>query len=256
MRENGGMGKYTRVHGLDIYYEIHGAPHSNPPLVLLHGGDPTIDTSFARLLPEFAKRRQVIAFEQAGHGHTADRRDPPFTFEQSADDAAALLQNLRVDRADFFGYSNGGTIALQIAIRHPKLARKLVVESASFARNGMQSWFWDVMNQATLDSMPAEYKEAYRRTSPHPEELQSYFEKSVQRMLNFKDISTDAIKAISAPVFILLGDRDVVTIDHAQEMQRLLRHAELAVLPNTDHMQMTEREAWIVPMVEEFLNAD
>src|SRR4051794_35832474 len=83
-------GRYAHVNGIDIYYEIHGSAAASPPLVLLHGGDPTIETSFGKILPELAKHRRVIAFEQAGHGHTADRPDQPFSFEQSADDAAAL----------------------------------------------------------------------------------------------------------------------------------------------------------------------
>ena len=122
---------YAPVNGLKMYYEIHGdARAETPPLVLLHGGGSTIETTFGKILPALAKSRQVIAFEQQGHGRTADIADRPFTFEQSADDAAALLEHLKIEKADFFGFSNGGNIALQIAIRHPKLVRKLVVASA------------------------------------------------------------------------------------------------------------------------------
>ena len=96
-------GQYAHVNGLDIYYEVHGARGANPPLVLLHGGDPTIETSFGKILPALAKHRQLIGFDQAGHGHTADRPDQPFSFEQSADDAAALLEKIGIDRADFCG---------------------------------------------------------------------------------------------------------------------------------------------------------
>lgn len=102
---------YAPVNGLNIYYEIRGAGR---PLVLLHGGGSTIDTSFGGVLDDFAKTRQVIAFDQQGHGRTADV-DRPFSFEQSADDTAALLRHLKVERADFYGYSNGGSIALQVA---------------------------------------------------------------------------------------------------------------------------------------------
>jgi pimeloyl-ACP methyl ester carboxylesterase len=247
---------YVRIDNLDFYYEAHGRATTQPPLVLLHGGDPTIQTSFAHLMPEFAKRRQVIAFEQAGHGRTADRPAAPFSFEQSADDTAALMTALGVQSADFLGYSNGGTIALQIAIRHPRIARKLIIMSANYRADGMHPWFWDSMKSATLASMPPEFQEAYRRTSPHPERLQSYFEKSTKRMLEFKDIADDALKAIQAPALIVLGDRDVVTPEHAAAMQRLIPNAELAILPNTDHMQMVERSGVLVPMVEQFLEAD
>jgi pimeloyl-ACP methyl ester carboxylesterase len=138
---------YASVNGLKMYYESHGAAHGkNPPLVLLHGGGSTIDTAFGRVLPSLAKTRQVIAFEQPGHGRTAEV-ERPFTFEQSADDAAALLQHLNIKSADLFGFSNGGHIALQVGIRHPKLVRKLVVASAGFKRDGYYPQFWEGSNE-------------------------------------------------------------------------------------------------------------
>src|SRR5262245_24540352 len=96
---------YAAVNGLMIYYEIHGS--GGTPLVLLHGGGSTIDTTFGKILPALARSRQVIAFEQQGHGRTADITDRPFTFEQSADDAATLVKHLGIERADYFGFSNG-----------------------------------------------------------------------------------------------------------------------------------------------------
>jgi pimeloyl-ACP methyl ester carboxylesterase len=244
-------GRYADVNGLHLYYEIHGS--GGTPLVLLHGGGSTIGTSFGRVLPALAKTRQVIAFEQQGHGHTADV-DRPFSFEQSADDAAALLRYLKVESADFFGYSNGGSIALQIAIRHPRLVRKLVVASAMFKRDGMYPWFWESMQHASLENMPAELKEAYRATAPHPEQLQSFHDKSVKRMLDFKDWRAEDIHAIAAPTMILIGDQDVVRLEHAVEMFRLLPHPRLAVLPGTDHMALVQRAGWLLSMVEPFLD--
>ena len=168
--------EYADVNGLKLYYEVHGAANGRPPVVLLHGGGSSIDISFSRVLPELAKTRQVIAFDQQGHGRTNDVADRPFTFEQSADDAAELLRHLGVRSADFFGFSNGGSIALQIAIRHPRLVRKLVVASTPVHRDGLPPGFFDGMRQATLASMPAEYRENYTGLSPHPERLQSFFE--------------------------------------------------------------------------------
>src|SRR5205823_8958517 len=111
---------YAPVNGLQLYYEIHGSPAKDGvPLVLLHGGGSTIETSFGKLIPLVSKTRQVIAFEQQGHGHTADV-DRPFSFEQSAEDAVALLRHLHLGKADFLGYSNGGHIALEIALRLPR----------------------------------------------------------------------------------------------------------------------------------------
>ena len=246
---------YAPVNGLKMYYEIHGTGNGNdPPLVLLHGGGSTIDTSFGKVLRSFAETRQVIAFEQQGHGHTADI-DRPFSFEQSADDAAALLRHLKVENADFFGYSNGGNIALQVAIRHPDMVRKWVVASAMFKRDGLYPEFWASMKRATLQSMPAELREAYLRVAPHPEQLPTFHDKCARRMLEFKDWRPEDIQKISAPTMVLIADGDIVRPEHAVEMFRLLPHAQLAVLPGTDHMALVNRAAWQVSMIEAFLDA-
>ena len=248
---------YAPINGLKLYYEIHGtASPARPPLVLLHGGGDTIKTSFGHILPELARNRQVIAFEQQGYGHTADIPDRPFSFEQSADDTAALLDYLHIRKADLFGFSNGGTIALQVAIRHPQVARKLVMASGFFSRDGADPTFWNSFATATLDVMPKELREAYLEVAPHPENLQSMFDKAVQRMRNFKDIPADKIRMISAPTLVACGDSDVMRPEHAVQEFRLLPHAQLAVLPGTDHMKVTARTSWLVPMIEEFLDAN
>src|SRR5947199_10459253 len=122
---------YAPVNGLEMYYQIHGAGR---PLVLLHGAYMTIG-GFGALLPALAATRQVIAVEQQAHGHTADI-DRPLTYEQMADRTAALLQQLRIEKADLFGWSMGAGIALQIAIRHPEVVRELVLASVTYNRNG------------------------------------------------------------------------------------------------------------------------
>jgi len=245
---------YAPVNGLKLYYQIHGGANSmRPPLVLLHGGGDTIKTSFAHILPELARNRQVIAFEQQGYGHTADISDRPLSFEQSADDTVALLDYLNIGQADLFGVSNGGTIALQVAIRHPHRVRKLVIASGFFSHDGADPAFWNGFAQATLDSMPKELKEAYLEVAPHPENLQIMFEKSVQRMRNFKDIPPDTVRSITAPTLVVCGDSDVMRPEHAVEEFRLMPHTQLAVLPGTDHIHVTARISWLAPMIEEFL---
>jgi pimeloyl-ACP methyl ester carboxylesterase len=117
-----------------MYYEIHG---SGSPLVLLHGNLPTISTSFGKVLPSLSATRQVIAVEQQGHGHTADI-DRPFSIGQWAQDTTALLCHLKIEQADFFGYSSGGAVALEIALRSPALVRKLVwAGGTSYRRDGL-----------------------------------------------------------------------------------------------------------------------
>ena len=248
---------YAPVNGLKMYYEVHGSDTGmSPPLILLHGGDPTIETSFGKILPAaLAKNRQVIAFEQQGHGHTADINDRPFTFEQSVEDTVALLRYLKIKKADFYGYSNGGHIALELTIKHPDLVRKLVCESIMFNRDGSDPAFWESFKHAKLDDMPAELREAYLNVAPHPEDLPTFFAKSVQRMLHFNGWTPDDIKSIKAPTLVIIGDHDIVRPEHAVLMFRLLPDAQLAILPGTNHMTIVNRSDWLVSMIQTFLDS-
>src|SRR5436190_7519316 len=131
-------GHYAEVNGLKMYYEVHG---SGRPLVLIHGGGSTIESTYGRVLPEFAKAHRVIAIELQAHGHTPDI-DRPLSFEQDADDVASLLEQLKIEKAAIMGFSNGGTTALQLAIRHPGMISKLVLASTTYKREGMQPGFF------------------------------------------------------------------------------------------------------------------
>lgn len=222
-----GKGKYARVNGLDMYYEQYG---SGSPLVLIHGGGSTIGTTFGRVLDAFAKNHQIIAVELQAHGHTADR-NLPSSFEQDADDVAALLQELHIPKADFFGFSNGGTTTLQIAIRHPQLVRKIVVASAIYKRSGAYDWLWEGMKNPTFDQMPEPYKKAYLEINPSQEGLLAMFDRDAKRMQTFKDISEADIRGIQAPALILTADADVSRPEHAVEMFRQMQHARLMILP-------------------------
>src|SRR5882724_9991774 len=248
---------YAPVNGLRMYYEIHGP--TNPgqlPLVVLHGGGDTIETSFGHLLPPLVPHRRVIAFEQQGCGRTADIEDRPFSFEQSADDTIALLKHLNIDRADLLGFSNGGTIALQVAIRNPQLVRRLVVITALMKRSWADPQFWESMKTAQPDAMPAELREAYRRVAPKPENLESFFYKARNRMRDFNDVPDKAIHSINAPTLVVSSDRDVMRPEGAVELFHLLPHAQLAILPGTEHMAIPSRTSVLVPMIERFLDSE
>ena len=164
---------YAPVNGLSMYYEVHGG---GPPLLLLHGAYMTIDL-MGPLLPGLAHARQVIAVELQGHGHTADI-DRPITYEQMADDAAALARHLGIDHADVMGFSMGGGTALQLAIRHPGLVRKLVVASASFASDGMHAVALEMFPSITPEMFAGSpIEEAYLRTAPNPGDFPTLVEK-------------------------------------------------------------------------------
>lgn len=221
------MSGYAPVNGLKMYYEIYGA---GSPLVLIHGGGSTIQTTFGRVLQDLAKTRQVIAVEMQAHGHTADI-ERPLSFEQDADDIAELLKQLKIAKADVFGFSNGASTTLQFAIRHPEMTNKIVVASTFFKRSGAPDWFWKMMAQPTFEGMPQTYKEAFLKINPDTNALHRMYERDVARMQSFPDISDQQMKSIKAPALIIIGDKDVTTPEHAVEMHRLLSNSRLAIIP-------------------------
>jgi pimeloyl-ACP methyl ester carboxylesterase len=250
-------GAYANVDGLRMYYEIHG---SGFPLVLIHGGGSTIGTSFGRILPVLAGTHRVIAVELQAHGHTADI-DRPLSFEHDADDVAALLGQLGINKADVFGFSNGASTTLEMAIRHPDLINSIVVASTFYNKDGAYPWLWDSMRHARFDDMPQAYKDAYLEINPDSHALHTMFERDVARMRAFPEIRDEDLQAIEAPALIIAGDNDVVRPEHAVEMFRMMQHASLAIFPGGHGDYMGEittvkpgtREYPVLPIVEAFL---
>jgi pimeloyl-ACP methyl ester carboxylesterase len=217
------------IRGIDVYYEVHGKA-GGVPLVLLHGGGSTTDSTWGRTLPTLAASRPVIAIEEQAHGRTTDR-DAPLTFESSADDVAALLRHLKVEKADVFGFSNGASVALQVAIRHPELVHKLVFASSFTRRSGAQPQFWEFIQRATYADMPQPLKDAFLRVNPDPAKLRNMHDKDLARMRSFQDVPDAQVAAIRAPTLIVLGDRDVVRPEHAFELTKLIPGSRLLILP-------------------------
>lgn len=218
---------YSLVNGIKMYYEIYG---EGEPLLLIHGGGSTIQTTFEKVIPLFAKSRKVIAVELQAHGRTEDR-DVQNSFEQDADDVAALLGNLHINSTDVFGFSNGGNAAMQLAIRNPHLVKKAIIASSFYRRDGFYPWFWEFMPGATLQNMPAELQQAFLALTPDQGKLEAMHNKDRDRMLNFKDWPDEALKAIKAPCLLIMGDRDAIKVEHAVVMSQLIPDCRLAVLP-------------------------
>jgi pimeloyl-ACP methyl ester carboxylesterase len=258
---------YAPVNGLKMYYEVHG---DGPPLLLLHGAYMTIDM-MEPVLSGLAKFRQVIAVELQGHGHTGDI-DRPITYEQMADDAAALLRHLEVGAADVVGYSMGGAAALQMAIRHPGVVRKLVVASASYTSDGMHDVALEMFPSITPELFAGSpIEEAYSRAAPNPGDFPKLVEKLKTLDTTPFAWSADDIRGIAAPTLIVLGDSDGVRLEHAVELFRLLGggvmgdlqgmpNSQLAVLPGTAHFVppgygLLDRAEWLLSIIPPFLDA-
>lgn len=219
---------HAPVNGLQMYYEVYG--EGTMPLVLVHGGGSTIQSSFSKLIPFLSPHAKIIAVELQAHGRTNDR-DKPESFEQDADDVAGLLKYLQIEKANFLGFSNGGTTVLQVAIRHPELVNKLIPVSAAYRRDGFMDGFFDGMAHVTINHMPAPLKEAYLAINPSEEGLQTMFEKDRQRMLDFKDIPDELLKSIKVPTLFMVSQSDVMSVEHTLQMVRLIAGSQLVVLP-------------------------
>jgi pimeloyl-ACP methyl ester carboxylesterase len=258
-----GAGGYVSVNGLEMYYEIHG---TGQPLVLLHGAFSAIGTSFGELLPSLAERRQVIAFEMQAHGRTADI-DRPLSYEQMADDTAAALEQLGIEKADFFGYSMGAFIALQIAIRHPDVVRKLVLASVTYNLGGVHPGLMEGLADMKPEMMyGSPWHEEYTRIAPNPEDFATLFAKKTQMDRNLNDVPAEFIESIEAPTLLIIGDSDLVRPEHAVEMFRLLGggvfgdtpaglpSSQLAVLPGTSHVTLVSRADLLLSIIPPFLD--
>lgn len=226
---------FAEVNGLRMYYEVHGPERGGvPPLVLLHGGGSTVQTSFGAIIPMLGRTRHVIAPEQQAHGHSGDR-DGPLSFEQMADDTAALLTQLGVTQADVLGFSSGGVVAMQLAMRHPRLVRHLIVCSSFYARSGMPPQFWQGFAHATMSDMPPPLRAAFVAAAPDPAAVPARFAKQVALMDSFHDIPAASLRAIGAKTLVIVGDRDVMSVEHDARLARLIPRAQLAVMPDSPH---------------------
>jgi len=254
---------YAPVNGLKMYYEVHG---SGEPVVLLHGAFMTITNNWTGWIDELSKTRKVIAVEMQGHGRTADiARD--ITYENFADDVAALLEELKIPRADLIGYSMGGAVAMQCAIRHPDKVRKVVVISSVFRRDGMVKEALDAIPKLTADAFKGSPIETeYKKLSPTPDDFEKFVKRIVATASKGHDFGADKLKATKAPMFFIHGDADGVRLEHIAEMFRLKggeihgdmqprSASRLAILPDTTHVTLMARMAVIVPMVNDFFDA-
>jgi pimeloyl-ACP methyl ester carboxylesterase len=255
---------YAPANRLQMYYEIHG---TGQPLVLLHGAFSAIGTSFGALVPGLAQSRQVIGFEMQAHGHTADI-DRPLSLEQMADDVAAAIRYLGLERADVFGYSMGAGVALHVVMRHPDVVRKLILASVTYDLSGVHPGLMDGFGEMKPEMMHGSpWHTEYLQIAPHPEDFNTLFAKKTQMDQGIKDIPAETIRAIKAPTLLIIGDSDLVRPEHAVEMIRLLGggvfgdmppglpQSQLAILPGTSHVTVMQHADVLLSIIPAFLDA-
>lgn len=252
------QGRYASVNGIDLYYEIHGAEHDGPPLIMLHGGVLTFQLSFDPLLPDLVADRKVIGVELQGHGHTAAAPERPFSIRQCAEDVIALLDQLGIEQADFFGYSLGGLASTEVAVLAPERVRRLVLAAAHFGATRSVAYYSEITD-LQLDSprMPTEEEGAamihgYAEVAPDPDGFFAFAAKAQAMVHDFEGWTDEQLSRLTMPVLIIIGDTDFVRLEHAVAMKQLLPDARLAILPDTKHLQVI-RPDLVLPMVTPFL---
>jgi len=254
---------YADVNGLKMYYEVYG---NGKPIVLLHGSYMSIPLNWSHIIPLLAKDRKVIVTELQGHGRT---RDIPreFSYEGMADDVSGLLKHLKIDSADILGYSMGGGVAFQFAVRHPEQVRRLVVLSGAYRHDG----WWPELEKTFATLTPDMFKgtpiqKQYDSLGNDPAHFPEFVKKVISIDLKPYDWSKD-VKKIQAPMFIVIGDADGIRYEHALELFRAkgggkigdihgLPKSRLAIIPGTTHIGMIKRTDWLIPMITDFLDSD
>ena len=256
-------GKRVAVHGMQMYYEVSG---QGEPLVVLHGAYMNIP-SMGAIIPRLAATHRVYALELQGHGRTTDV-DRPITYANLADDVAAFMDAVGLAKADVFGYSMGGQAGLQLAIRHPGKVNKLVAASVAYDLRGWQPEFQAAIPQMTVEmivGMP--FAAEYRKLAPNPDGFPALVEKLIA--LEKQPMAWEAeVKKVKAPVLVIAGDADVMTLDHAVALFRLLgggvmgdmgkplAASRLAVLPATSHTAVITQPDLLLAVIEPFLRGE
>ncbi len=240
---------FVDVNNLHMYYETHG---QGQPLLLLHGEFATTEI-FAALIPRLETQRRLILVEQQGHGHTADI-DRPLSFAQMADDTAALLDHLQVRSVDVFGYSGGGTVALQLALKRRHLVGKIALASTIYDERGYFPGVMEALKSSSPDAFPLEIREAYDKVAPDPQKWATLVYKSAEMAKNPSTagfLTVDQLEMVGAPTLVLMGQDDFIEPEYAKNMARLLR-TELKVLPGDHSSYLTSDPQHLLELITPF----
>jgi pimeloyl-ACP methyl ester carboxylesterase len=247
------MGQYIDVADASIWYAEEG---TGEPLVLLHGGLCTNET-WAAQTPPFAQHFHVVAAERRGHGHTADVAGP-LTYTAMAADMVGFLDQVVGMPAHLVGHSDGGIVALMIAIARPDLVAKLVTIGANYDPSGILPEVHDMFTRTAADSAEmATLRGPYEKHSPDgPEHWPIVYQKFVELIRREPNISLEELARISAPTLVLVGDDDIVSLEHTVAMFRAIPKSELAVIPGTSHAVPTEKPELLNRIVLDFLQLE
>lgn len=249
------------VNGMQMYYEVSGR---GDPLIVLHGAHMNIQT-MGDIVPKLAKTHRVYALEFQGHGRTTDI-DRPITYQNLADDVAVFMDAVGLHKADIFGYSMGAAAALQVAIRHPHKVDQLIAASTSYDIEGYQPAYKELIPTFTREAF-AQFEEDWRKLAPNPDGFWPFIDKMIALEKEPMAWEED-VKALKTPTLIIAGDADVITLEHAVSMFRLLGGgvmgdmgvplpaSRLAIMPATSHTAVITQTKLLHSFVEPFLQGE
>ena len=257
------VGKYVTINGMKMYYEVSG---EGDPLIVLHGAYMNIP-SMGSIIPKLAETHKVYAVELQGHGRTTDI-DRPITYQNLADDVAAFMNAVGVEKADVFGYSMGAEAGMQLAIHHPEKVNRLIAASVAYDLEGWQPEFKAAIPQMTVEmivNMP--FAEDYRKLAPNPDGFPALVEKLIALEKEPMAWEED-VKKLKTPILIIAGDADVMTLEHSVSLFRLLGGgimgdmgeplpvSRLAIMPATSHSAVITQPDMLHSFIEPFLKGE
>jgi pimeloyl-ACP methyl ester carboxylesterase len=256
-------GDYADVNGMRMYYEVLG---EGDPLIVLHGAYMNIP-AMGDIVGKLAHTHKVYALEFQGHGRTEDI-ERPITYPNLADDVAAFMDAVGLEKADVFGYSMGAGAGLQLAIRHPDKVDQLVAASVSYDMEGMQPEFHAMVPTMTPEIfVGTPMEDAWKQYAPDPDGFRPFVERMIALEHEPQAWGED-VKALRAPVLLIAGDADMMTLEHLVSMFRLLgggvagdlgnslSASRLAILPATSHTAVINQAEVLYLLIEPFLQGE
>jgi pimeloyl-ACP methyl ester carboxylesterase len=248
LSSDAGDGKYTQIDETNIYFEIHG---DGEPLLLLHGGFTSID-SFYKQIPLFAKHYRVIAVDSRGHGRSNDTTEP-FNYADMSHKMSTLLEQLRIQKTRVVGWSDGGVIGLDLAMRNPGLVSKLVTFGSNFHHEGLipnqMSDFDNSEDSELLDLA----RISYQTISPHPEKWPEFIKKTLTMWRTQPTYTIEQLGKITAATLVMVGDDDMIKLSHTETLVEAIDNATLAVIPDSTHFAPIENPEPVNRLILAFL---
>jgi pimeloyl-ACP methyl ester carboxylesterase len=246
---------YAEINSVELYYEIIGG---GEPLLLMHGGLGGSE-HFAAMIPGLAEHFQVITVDRRGHGRSPDSEEE-YSYSAMAAEMAAFLDYLEIPSARMIGFSDGGVVGYHLAGSFPEKVEKLVAVGANYRVGGMTeesiSFMRDRLTVEGLRELYPTVEESYNANNPQPENYPEFIRKSRAMWLRDPYVEDDIMKAIEAPVLVLLGDKDAIRIEHALETRTLVRDSHICVIPDASHFVLTEKPQLMLQIVADFFADD